>query len=357
MEGPIVGHLIDKYGPRVVMLVGMIMAGAGFIGISFVGDYWSFFLIYIFVISLGYNAGFLHPVSTTVNAWFIRYRGFGFSCFNASMGIGGMVLAPLLSSIIMAYGWRAGMVAAGVTVLVLCLPAALPIRRSPEEMGLHPDGMSPVPGQPASPGARSPRVTEYDFPVREALKTSAYWRLMVTISLRLFATSALAAHLIPILVWKGFTETTGAYLVSLYGFSTVVATMVIGWVGDRWSRPRLSSLGILPLVMVLPGLLLTDHPALSILFPIALSVALGTAPLNWVLIGDFFGRKSYATLRGIMGISYGTATFLSPVYAGWVFDRTGSYGSALIAFSIVLAIASLSFALLRLPSRSPNSLP
>jgi MFS family permease len=83
---------------------------------------------------------------------------------------------------------------------------------------------------------------------------------------------------------------------------------------------------------------------------------MGTAPLNWALIGDFFGRGSYATIRGIMGIGYGTATFLSPIYAGWIFDRTESYTLVLITFSIILLIASTFFAILRHPSPPPKSL-
>ncbi|MFC1904860.1 hypothetical protein ACFLXT_03765 [Chloroflexota bacterium] len=74
---------------------------------------------------------------------------------------------------------------------------------------------------------------------------------------------------------------------------------------------------------------------------------LGTVPLNWSLIGDIFGRRSYATLRGIMGVFYGMATFVSPIYAGWVFDRTGSYTEVLISFAIALVLGAILFEVLR----------
>jgi MFS family permease len=77
---------------------------------------------------------------------------------------------------------------------------------------------------------------------------------------------------------------------------------------------------------------------------------MGTMPLNWAIIGDFFGRRSYATLRGIMGIFYGVATFGSPIYAGWIFDLTGSYTITLLTFAVVLALAAIFFALLRPPT-------
>jgi MFS family permease len=93
----------------------------------------------------------------------------------------------------------------------------------------------------------------------------------------------------------------------------------------------------------------SDGPFFLYLFPFAFALAMGTAPLNWAMIGDFFGRGSYATLRGIMGIGYGTATFLSPIYAGWVFDRTESYTLVLVTFSIIFAVCAGFFAILRPP--------
>jgi nitrate/nitrite transporter NarK len=78
---------------------------------------------------------------------------------------------------------------------------------------------------------------------------------------------------------------------------------------------------------------------------------MGTVPLNWALIGDFFGRRSYATLRGIMGIGYGIGTFVSPIYAGWIFDRTGSYEDVLLTFVIVHLLATSIFAVLYFRSR------
>ena len=143
IEGPIVGHLIDKLGPRVMIFAGASMAGVGLILLATTHSFWSFFFIYIFIVSLGYNAGFWHPLITAANSWFIRHRGVGFSCISAAGGLGGMVMAPLLSYVILNFGWRAGAISAGLIILMVVLPASLPIHRSPEVMGLHPDGEAP----------------------------------------------------------------------------------------------------------------------------------------------------------------------------------------------------------------------
>ena len=350
IEGPIVGHLIDRFGPRAMIVTGVSLAGVGLILLAMTRSFWSFFIIYISIVSLGYNAGFFHPVSTAVNSWFIRHRGVAFSCVSASGSVGAMFIAPLLSYIILNFGWRSGAVTAGLLILVVGLPAALPMHRSPETVGLHPDGELYRRTELQESNPIRPRAVDFDFSVKEALRTVTYWMLMGTISLRLFVTVALNTHFIPILVWRGVSETTAAYLVSLFALSAIFAMLLMGWVGDRWNKSLLCSLCIVPTIGVLVGLTLSRAAPLIYFFPIALASTMGIAPLNWALIGDFFGRQAYATLRGIMGICYGMATFISPVYAGWVYDATGSYKLVLITFSIILLVVASSFALLRRPA-------
>ncbi len=349
IEGPIVGHVIDRFGPRFVILVGVGLAGAGLILLSAVTDFFSFFMIYVFVISLGFNAGFFHPISTAVNKWFIRRRGIGFSLINASANVGGMVMAPLLSYIILTYGWRLGAVFAGIVILVIGLPSALPIQRSPEAMGLFPDGDCPFQRQGEKSGARPAVLPDADILVRDALRTLHFWLLTMAISLRLAITVALNGHFVPILVWKGMGEAQSAYLVGLAAMGTILAALAFGWMGDRWSKALLSSLGIIPSIIAMVGLIVSQDPMVLYFFPVAFAITMGTASLNWALIGDFFGRGKYATLRGIMGIGYGLATFISPIFAGWVVDRTESYTLVLAVFSVVLVAASAIFAFLRSP--------
>ena len=356
IEGPVVGHLIDRFGSRRLIIIGASLAGIGLILLSTVHSFFAFFLIYVLVVALGSNAGFFHPVSTAVNKWFIRRRGIGFSIISASGSVGGMIMAPLLSYIILDFGWRNGAIFAGLIILIVALPSALPMKRSPEAMGLYPDGQPPPknPIQKLNPALQE--VFEVNFTVREALRTLPFWLLTAGISLRLLVTVALNTHFVPILVWKGMSEAASAYLVSVSALGSIIASLAFGWLGDRWNKALLSSLCIVPTIIAMLGLVFSQETNVLYLFPIGFAITMGTAPLNWALIGDFFGRGSYATIRGIMGIGYGTATFLSPIYAGWIFDRTESYTLVLITFSIILLIASTFFAILHHPSPPPKSL-
>jgi OFA family oxalate/formate antiporter-like MFS transporter len=350
VDGTLYGYLIDRIGSRKMIMIGASLAGTGLILLSTVHDFLSFFLIYVFIVSVGSNAGFFHPVSTAVNKWFIRHRGLGFSVISASGSIGGMIMAPLLSFVILDFGWRNGAIMAGVMILAIALPAALPIKRSPEAVGLYPDGQPPPKNRPDQPTSLIQAAgEEANFGVREALKTVRFWFLMASISLRLLVTVALNTHFVPILVWKGMEEAASAYLVSLFALISIPAALTLGWMGDRWNKALLSSLCILPLTVAMLGMIIIQEKAILYFFPIAFALTMGTAPLNWALIGDFFGRARYATLRGIMGVGYGTATFLSPIYAGWIFDRTQSYTLVLLTFSVIIVIAAIIFATLRHP--------
>ncbi len=353
IEGPFVGYLIDRFGARKLILVGSGLAGIGLILLSTVQDFLTFFLIYVFLVSLGSNAGFFHPITTAVNKWFIRRRGIAFSVITASGNIGSMIVAPILSYIILVFGWRAGAVFAGLAILIVALPAAFRFKNAPEDMGLQPDGQPPPHTAVRAADAAGEKFGEVTFTVKEALRTPRYWLLSATLSLRLLVTVALNTHFVPILVWKGMGEVGGAFLVSLLAFGSILTSLVFGWLGDRWNKALLCSLGTLPTAIAMVALIFGQEDLILYFFPIGFAITMGTSSLNWALIGDLFGRHSYATLRGIMGVGYGLATFLSPIYAGWIFDRTGSYHIVLWTFAGILVIAAFFFVLLRHPSSPP----
>ncbi len=343
VEGPLVGYLIDRFGPRILILIGATLSGLGLILLSTVQSFWSFFFIYIFIVSLGFNAGFFHPIYAAINNWFIRRRGMGFAIIGCASSIGGMVMAPFLSYLILNFGWRTGALLAGIIILLVAWPSGLRIHRNPEAFGLLPDGKKIAKeAEPTSP--KSPQINIKDFSVGEALRTLTFWLLFLAITLRIFVTVALTIHFVPLYVWKGLSEVASAYMVSLFASSTIVATLLWGWLGDRYGKALLCSLGIIPTVAGMVCLIFFS--AYLYILPVGLAITMGTVPLNWALIGDFFGRKSFGTLRGIMGIGNGLGTFLSPIYAGWVFDSTGSYSPVLTNFIIIHLLSAILFGML-----------
>ena len=354
IEGPIAGWAIDRFGPRWIIMIGAGMAGVGLILLSIVPNFLAFFLVYVLLVGVGYNAGFFHSISTAINNWFIRRRGTVLGILASAGGLGGVVMVPLLSYLVLNQGWRTAAWVAGTIILVVCLPLALLIHRSPESRGLHPDGEPPRGPQE---NAASPGLAPADFSVKEALRTASYWMLTATISLRVGVTQAVVIHMVPILVWKGLDETAAAYMVGLFALLHVPAPLFLGWLGDRWSKTMVSAVGALAGLVGLVLLLTTQGAFSGYVLAISLTIIMGTTSLNWALVGDFFGRKSYASLRGVMSMVYCIATFSAPLYAGWVFDRTKSYGEALVLFSVVLVVVTVLFALLRHPAPLKEMVP
>lgn len=349
IAGPIAGWLTDRFGPKVVSFIGAFIAGLGFLLISQAQSFLYFFLIYLLVIGIGINAGFFHSSAAAVNAWFIRRRGTAFSIMAAATSVGGAFLVPVLAFIIGVFNWRVAAIAVGLTLWATCIPLSLLLKRSPESVGLRPDGLPQV-AQDAAPSRRVVAEQGRDFGVVEALRTPGFWLLGLGITLRMMVTNAVVVHMVPILVWKGLTEQAAASLVATVAFGVIFSRLALGMAGDRWSKSVVTALGLL---VGAGGLLILLNASTLwhlYLYAIAFIVLDGVVPLNWALIGDFFGRKSYATLRGIMGILYSIGVFFSPIYAGRVFDTTQSYQQALLVFTGLLILCALLFATLRKPA-------
>jgi sugar phosphate permease len=344
-EGVIVGYLIDRFGARRIMMVGVPLTGLGFIlwG-TVVHGYLMFALVYVGVIATGINAGFFHPGLTVANNWFIRRRATAMSLMGTSMGVGGAILVPLVGVSIATFGWRATAILAGAILLIFIVPLTLLVHHRPEDRGLRPDGdAAPTPPPEAAPSSAAtvdvPRVPvatapprEEDYTVGEAFRTRAMWILLAAVTIRFFTHTALMVHFAPILIDRGFSLVAAGGAVGLLALLSVPTRLLAGWLGDRFTPRKViavllffDALGLL--------VLLNATTAWQVYLFIALWAAgYGAGILNWVVVGNYYGRARFATIRGVMGAVYSGGAMLGPLYAGWVYDRTGSYDEALIVF-------------------------
>ncbi len=183
IEGPLVGWLIDRFGSRRVMFVGISLAGCGYILLSFVHSPLSLYLIFALTLSLGYDLGYVHSTGATVSKWFIKKRGRAISILTTGNGIGGAIFVPVIAWVILEFGWRKTAIILGVSTLLIPLPLSLLIKSTPEEMGLKPDGekskvqKNHVRRRPS----RAKKLTfivqpdeAEDFSVKEAVKTRCF---------------------------------------------------------------------------------------------------------------------------------------------------------------------------------------
>jgi MFS family permease len=343
LQGPLVGYLIDRFDLRVMMVLGTISAGLGFVLLSFTHSYLSFLLVFMGLLSFGFQAGFNQASIAAVNHWFLKRRGFAMAIVQTGQAIGGVVIFPLVALAVLKLGWRYAALFSGVVVLML-IPLVLLVRRSPESMGLLPDGDHRAPHTPPAVIVRPVRRLREaeELTAREALRTPAFWLLAAFHGLRNVPYGGVSVHLVPLLVWKGLDQPTAAFFVGLMAFSTIIVRPLTGWLGDRWSKQKIGAIGVVLGGLGLTVLTYSDGALWHIVFFVILfSFSDGINSVTWALVGDFFGRKQFATIRGWIGMIQSLASTPAAVFTGWIYDQTQSYTSALIPFIVVYGLAAL----------------
>jgi nitrate/nitrite transporter NarK len=181
-----------------------------------------------------------------------------------------------------------------------------------------------------------------EFATGEALRTSAFWALAAFHGLRNVPYGGVSVHLVPLLVWKGLDQPTAAFFVGLMAFSTVIVRPLTGWLGDRWSKQKIGSMGV-----ILGGLglvvLVGSNGALWHMVCFAILFSFGDAinSVTWALVGDFFGRRHFATIRGWIGMIQSLVAMPAAVFTGWIYDQTQSYTYALLPFIVIYGLAGV----------------
>lgn len=375
LQGPVVGYMTDRFGPRSMIIVGGIFSGLGFILLSFTHSYLYFMLVFVGLLSVGFRAGYNNATLPAVNQWFRRKKSLAMSLVSTGNGLGGAAITPLVALLVFEFGWRVAALVSGVSIIVVVVPLALMVRRSPESMGLQPDGdggshLRAVPrashfqgseGQrgllSGSVGARGGDLSSPDveFAAQEAMRTSAYWLFVVAGGLRNSVNSGVSFHLVPLMVWAGTSQPKAALLVGLLSFATLVLNPIVGLIGDSWSKQKLSALAMLLGVLSMLVLLASDGRLWQLaLFALLLAFTESANPLAWAILGDFFGRRSFATLRGWQHLPDQLMSMSTPVWMGLIFDNTGSYFWAVVPLAAMFGLSTLFYWTLprpRLPER------
>src|SRR5882762_5288494 len=299
IEAPLVGHLIDRYGPRPIIVTAVFLAGVGYILLSWVNSYASFMTVYLGVICLAFVAGFVHSPLVVANSWFIRQRARAMTVVSAAVPVGGALISPLVA------------------------------------VGAAPD-------ETANPSAT------VDVTSRQAMKTWVFWLLVISMTARVTCYSTATVHFVPLMVWKGLSEGAAASLLGAFAFINLVAHFVLGWIADRVNKPKLlAACHFLP-ALSLPPLFVDSGYWQLLLFTTTFTFLDASFPIIWATVGDFFGRRNFATIRGMMSFFYMWGSFAGPVMAGAIYDRTQSYLAVLwILFALLLFAALLVLFLIR----------
>ena len=350
LEGPVAGWLIDRFGNRKLLVPAILWAVAGYLVLSqFVDSFLTFTLVYLLMVSLGNSIAFQHALFAGINQWFNRRRAFAISMLAAVSSLGGLFLVPSLNFIIEHGSWQRAMLVPGIAYLVFLMPLTIFFRNRPEDMGLLPDGDARPPVQT---GAGRPREIR-DYTVREALRTQAYWLLLAGAGLRQVATLGIMVSIVPILETKGLSRQEAANLTGFMFGINFLSRLIVGYLGDRWPKSYLLFGSLLlettGLVCLFYGQWSGDRMVFLLLFILLQGLGDGGGIIVWAAMGEYFGRDRFATLRGYITFSHSWALIASPVFAGWVFDKYGSYDLAIGPGAVCAAAAAGCFLAIKKP--------
>lgn len=367
LQGPLLGWLNDKFGPRLIMVLGSTTSGLGFILLSLTDSYLYFMLVFVGLMSLGFRAGYNNALMPAINQWFRRHRALAMAVAGMGSPAGGLLIAPAVGLLVVEIGWRPIAFASGAAILALVVPLALFVHRSPESRGLLPDGAKPATEPPSlaqtpRPAVRTgtfrPPPGDPDFTAREAMITPTYWILVLAVGLRNTVHSGMQWLFVPIIVWfltgagraEDDASRIAAVMLGLLSLSSLVLNPIVGWLGDNVSKQRLSAVAMIAGALSLAMLLNHTGAMWQVYLFVVLLAASETAnPLAWAIMGDFFGRRSYATLRGWQHLPDQIMSMSTPVWMGFIYDHTGSYYWALLPLAVIYALAAVGYWLIPRP--------
>ncbi|MEE9278024.1 MAG: MFS transporter [Dehalococcoidia bacterium] len=345
---PFIGPMVDRYGGRRFMVGGVAVAGILLILLAFMEEIWQFYLL--FGIGRAIVVSILDiAIVVTVANWFVRNRGRATGVMHVGTR-GGMALMPLIVLLFLSTAdWRAAFAALGVIALVIAIvPPWLLVRRRPEDLGLHPDGDRPL----ARTAAQSPAAREHRWQVRDAVRTQAFWLLLVGTSQIFLVNGAINLSIASHLRDNGISQSTAITVITVWALMGLIGGMLGGEL-----RQRLSIRFALPMVLVLVAggivwLTFVNSVWMAYLFAVWHGLAFGAQlPLNQIAFPDYFGRWTVGALRGVTAPVQFGLNAVGPLLAALVFDSRGSFDLIFLVFAGLLVFGAALILLAAPPSR------
>lgn len=358
LAGPFVGQRIDRLGPRVVTVAGSAIFGAGFIGLALSQTLWQTYVAYT-VIAVGFSATSMITVSALVSTWFRARRGLAMSIAMTGVSIGGVVMVPLATRLVVVYGWRTAAVVLALVIWIIGIPLSALVIRRPSDVGLQPDGAGVPPGPTAHPSLPRDGIA---WTLASARRTLAFWAVAIAYLLISVAQTGVLSHQIRFLT-HGTAEQgamslqAAAFVVSMTALASIVGRLALGAVVDRLNRRWVAAGLILLQAIATAGLLLArGNLALISLAVLGFGLAMGSVlMLQALLVSDLFGVTAFGAIYGATMLLASVGMAAGPWAAGVLVARFGTYDVAFGVFTAIGLLAALTVALARPPQQVAGS--
>jgi len=362
LAAPIVGWAVDKYGPRIVVFIGGLIAGLGFVMMYTINSLLSFYLIYGVLLSIGMSAILYVPAMTAVANWFVRRRSRALALLAAGAGIGGFWVPALAAVLIERYGWRITAVLMGIAIWLIVLPLSMVLVRRPEDVGLLPDGDTPQEIETEDSSAAgptgtlsSPTVKEVDWTLRQVFASRTFWILTAAFFLSSLAHSMVTVHAKNHLEDAGMSSVQAAFLgVGLWVTLSLIGRLVFGWLGDFWDKRYLFMIAYALCGIGVLVLSRADDLFSAVLYAAIFGIGFGaTIPLSPAIRGEYFGRAAFGKIQGFTAPIMMLGGMTGPLLAGFLYDLKESYALSFTIVAVMQFLAAFTIFFAR-PTRPPG---
>jgi MFS family permease len=315
--GFIAGWLIDKYGPRRLMMAGVLLMGTALIGLSFADKLGLFYLFYIFN-ALGYVCGGPLPCQVLISRWFEKNRGKAMGIAYLGIGAGGALVPLIAAGLEKNYGWHNSLAVLGVLVILIAFPMVFFIR-----------GASTI--------TTSHATKEPSVPIKSILTNRNFYLLGFGSMCAIGVVGGVNQHLKLYLRDLDFAQTEAAHVISLVLLSSLFGRVLMGWLADLFHRKYVMILIYMIVALAIPLLLVPDFTGRIYIFAVIFGIGLGGDYMIIPLMaGDLFGVRALGRTMGIILVADGVAESLFPMFLGRMFDINNNYS---LGFIILIGVA------------------
>ena len=345
--GPLQGWLIERFGPRTILSVGLVIFALGFMYLSTIDSLFTFYLAFV-IIAIGSSLGGFLTLFVTVANWFEKHRATALGIAATGVSIGGMVV-PLVAYALNNYGWRETAFASGWIILAVGLPIVPLMRSTPEHYGMLPDGAAKP---ELAEGAEPVTTFNSDFTAKEAMKTSAFWLISFGHGSALLVVGAMMVHLIPHLVDRmDMSLESAAVVVTVMTTTSIFGQIGGGFLGDRMDKRLISATCMMGHTIALIGIAFASSLFLIYVFAVIHGLSWGTrGPLMGAIRADYFGRSSLPTIMGFSSLIITVGNVVGPVFAGFMADWQGDYQMGFVILALLTGLGTVFFLAAKKPA-------
>jgi MFS family permease len=328
---PIIGTLVDRIGPRRIILPGIVLTGLGLLLCTQIQTLFHFYLFFGLLVGVGITCLSIAPFTVILSHWFEKNRGMANGLAGVGMGIGPLFFVPFFQYLISFWGWQSAFLAFSLLVFAIPLPLnAFFLRHKPEELGFLPDGnesraTANIEHQHDPP----PSSIKKERGLKELMKTLRFWSVITFPSLTVFGVYIVIVHHVRYLVDLGIDKMWAASLFAGMGAVSGGFRFFWGWFSDRVSREIAFTLGGICFSFgILFLILFQPVPSTTLLYLFALFFGAGwgsTAPMFMSIAADLYKGKNFGLIYGMVEGTIGIGAAIGTWIAGYIFDQTQNY--------------------------------